>query len=258
LVVAEVQLVGRFTIVAKTRRTNATLRYEFGPLIYVDLYDKELKESFSFAIDDSPSSRDKLTALINQGAGADADYLRLLQKIRKPVTQGEYFAKLAKNELTLKELQRAVQLSRSKKFDRKTLREYRSRIISLVRPVLEAGRRWERIHVVYCKTPEHHVFLIFEGATLDGGSIFLKSAIFVSEFGVKALDPHIYIEYAIYRYLLGDRKQLERWLEKGPKYDLKTILDWLRQEEESGTLRVIDEELYAFLKSVISLQLIAC
>jgi len=112
--------------------------------------------------------------------------------------------------------------------------------------------------VVYCKTPEHHVFLMFEGPTLDGESVLLKSAIFASEFGVKALDSNIYIEYAIYRYLLGDRKQLERWFEKGPKCDLKDILEWMRQEEESGALRVIDEELYAFLKSVISLQIIAC
>jgi hypothetical protein len=257
--VAEVELVGRYEVVAKTERTRTTLKYEYGPLIYVDLYDLELKESFIFAIYDCPSSREKLTALINQGVGADADYLRFLQKIRKPVTQSEYFAKLARGELTLQELQRAVKLSRSKKFDRKTLREYRSRIISLVRPVLEAGRRWwERIHVAYCKTPEHHVFLMFEGPTLDGESVLLKSAIFASEFGVKALDSNIYIEYAIYRYLLGDRERLEKWLEKGPKYDLKTILEWMRQEEESGTLRVIDEELYAFLKSVISLQIIAC
>jgi hypothetical protein len=219
----------------------------------------ELKESFSFAIYDGPLFREKLTALINQGAGADADYLKFLQQIRKPVTQSEYFAKLARGELTLQELQRAVKLSRSKKFDRKTLREYRSRVISLVRPVLEAGRRWwERVHVAYCKTPEHHVFLVFNGTTLDGESVFLKSAIFVSEFGVKALDSNIYIEYAVYRYLLGDRERLEKWLEKGPKCDLKAILEWMRQEEESGSLRVIDEELYAFLKSVISLQLIAC
>jgi len=257
--VAEVELVGRYEVAVKTERTRTTLKYEYGPLIYVDLYDLELRESFPFAIHDGPSSREKLTTLINQGVGADADYLRSLQRIRKSATQSEYFARLARGELTFRELQRAVKLSRSKKFDRETLREYRSRIIGLVRPVLEAGRRWwERIHVAYCKTPEHHVFLMFEGPTLDGESVLFKSAIFASEFGVKALDSNIYIEYAIYRYLLGDRKQLERWLEKGPKCDLKDILEWMRQEEESGALRVIDEELYAFLKSVISLQIIAC
>ena len=256
---AEVELVGRYEVAVKTERIRTTLKYEYGPLIYVDLYDLELRESFSFAIHDSPASREKLTALINQGVGADADYLRSLQRIRKPVTQSEYFEKLARGELTLQELQRVEKLSRSKKFDRKTLREYRSRVISLVRPVLEAGRNWwERIHVAYCKTPEHHVFLMFEGSTLDERSVHLKSAIFASEFGVKVLDSNIYIEYAIYRYLLGDRERLEKWLEKGPKCDLKDILEWMRQEEKSGSLRVIDEELYAFLKSVISLQIIIC
>ena len=256
---AEVELVGRYEVAVKTERIRTTLKYEYGPLIYVDLYDLELKESFSFAIYDCPSSREKLTALINQGVGADADYLRSLQRIRKPVTQSEYFARLARGELTLRELQRAVKLSRSKKFDREVLKEYRSRAMRLVRPVLVAVERWSRSHVVYYKTPEHHVFLRFVGPELDGEWVYLSAAIFISEFGAKALETNIYSEYAIYKYLLeSDKKLLEKWMAKSSEDGLRTFLSWLRHEEEEGALRVIDEELYAFLKSAISLQIIAC
>jgi len=175
------------------------------------------------------------------------------------VTQSEYFAKLARGELTLQELQRAVKLSRSKKFDREVLKEYRSRAMRLVRTVLVAVERWSRSHVVYCKTPEHHVFLRFVGSELDGEWVYLSAAIFISEFGVKVLETSIYSEYAIYKCLLeSDKKLLEKWMAKSSEDGLRAFLSWLRQKEEEGTLRVIDEELYAFLKSVLSLQIIAC
>jgi hypothetical protein len=256
--VAELKLVGTRTFVVETAHTTATLRYNVD-LIYVDLYDRELGETFSFAVYDSIDSRDKLETLINQGVGADADFLRLLQGIQKPETQAGYFAKLARGELTLKELQKAVRLSKSKKFDRNVLRDYRRSAIRLLRPVLVAREGWERTHVAYCKTSDHHVFLMFVGPTLDEESVALLDAIFVSEFGVKVLATNIYSEYAIYKYLLGtDRESLEKWMAKSPEGYLRNVLGWLRRKEENGTLQVIDEELYAFLKSVLSLQIIAC
>jgi hypothetical protein len=255
---AEVRLVGWHMLELKTARTTVTLKYE-GGLIHVNLYDIELREEFSFTTYDRSASRDKLEALINRGVGADAEYLRLLQEIRNPETQAEYFAKFANGELSLKELQKVAKLSRAKKFDRETLREYRSLVIRLVQPVVEVRKEWDQAYVAYCKTPEYHLFLVFRGLTLNGESSVLKNAIFVSEFGAKELRTKIYSEYAIYKYLLeADRKPLEKWLSKGTEYGLGIILGWLRREEENGTLQVIDEELYAFLKSVLSLQIIAC
>lgn len=254
---AEVRLVDWHMLEIKAARTTVTLKYE-GDLIHVNLYDIELREEFSFTTYDHTASRDKLEALINRGVGADADCLRLLQEVKKPETQAEYFEKLAKGELTLKELQKVAKLSRAKKFDRETLREYRSLVIRLVRPVVEVRKEWKQAYVAYCKTPEYHLFLVFRGPTLNGESFVLTNAIFVSEFGAKELRTKIYSEYAIYKYLLeADRKPLEKWLSKSTEYGLRIILGWLRQGEEEGTLRVIDEELYAFLKSVLSLQILA-
>jgi hypothetical protein len=257
---AEVRLVDWRMLIIKTARTTVTLKYE-GDLIHVNLYDIELREEFSFTTYDHSASRDKLEALINRGVGADADYLRLLQEIRRSETQADYFRILAEGRLKLKELQKAVKLSTSKKFSRKVVNEYGRAVVRLLRPVLVMGDGWRRKHVGYRKTPEYHVFLIYARSTLDEQSIDPIVAIFVGGFGVKALKiiNRCYIEYAVYKYLVeSDTSLLEKWMSKAPGANLNEIIDLLRQGEENGTLHVIDEELYAFLKSAISLQILVC
>jgi hypothetical protein len=136
------------------------------------------------------------------------------------------------------------------------LEEYNQRVLQMVRPVLEGVRSGWDTCIGYLNTSEYHVFLIYEVSPFDGYPD-LNSAIFFDGNDVRVVFSSKTADYAVYKYLVDNDKSLLAGFIETSKRDeneeiwLRNVYDWIREEEEKGTLTIIDKELYDFFKLVI-------
>jgi hypothetical protein len=134
------------------------------------------------------------------------------------------------------------------------LEEYNQRVLQMVRPVLEGERSGWETCIGYLNTSEYHVFLIYM-ISLDGYPD-LHSAIFANEDDVRVVFSSKTADHAIYKYLVDNDKSLlagfiDSKRDEHEEIWLRNIYDWIREEEEKGSLTIIDKELYDFFKLVI-------
>jgi hypothetical protein len=256
---AEVRLLSYPELEVETPACRVRLGYTTYYCIHATILDKRLNEEFEITVYDvGDSSKAKLEEIINRGVNdRDAKFLRLIQQIHREITQATYFDRFAKNDLTIRELEKIVKLSRAKKFRVYVVEKYAKMIMDRFTKVCsfkEYG--WSRLTMLYGEAGDYRFILIMDSDDYD-----LMCAIVMNDFGTKAIkckmDIRNYVAYAIYTYIIDGRTDLfNKWLKKGTE-DLGEVFSLLNKNEKEGTLTIYDKELYDFIKSAITMYAIA-
>jgi hypothetical protein len=259
---AEVRLLSYPELEVETSACRARLEYKIISGYYcisATIFDKRLNEEFGItAYANVDSSKAKLEEIINKGVSdKDAKFLRLIQSIYRAKTQAKYFDRFAENDLTIRELEKIVKLSRANKFRGYVVEEYTKMIKNrFIRVCSFIECRWVRFTMLYGEAGDYRFILIIDSDYND-----LMNAIIMNDFGTKVIkckrDYRNYVAYAIYTYIIDGRTDLfNKWLKNGSE-DFSEIFRLLDKNEKEGTLTIYDRELYDFIKSAITMYAIA-
>jgi hypothetical protein len=259
---AEVRLLSYPELEVETSACRARLEYKVISAYYcirATIFDKRLNEQFEItAYANADYSRAKLEEIINKGVNdRDTKFLRLIQQIYREITQAKYFDRFAENNLTIRELEKIVKLSRANKFRGYVVEEYTKMIKDRFIQVCSFNEcRWIRFTMLYGEAGDYRFILIIDSYYND-----LEYSIVMNDFGVKVIkcikDYRNYVAYAIYTYIIDGRTDLfNKWLKEGSE-DFSEIFRLLDKNEKEGTLTIYDRELYDFIKSAITMYAIA-
>jgi hypothetical protein len=271
---AEVRLVGKREIEVETEACIARIDYDYQPgFVFVDLFDKRLSEHFVIMMRDDERSRKKLEKLINEKVSEEeAELLRVIQSFSTMKTQASYFERFAKGELMLEDALKGIRRNKDnymKYMTAKYLRELEKRF----RLVFTVGRDWTyQMKVLYGEVGDAR-FVLF----VDRGREIRLSYVMV----IRDSEVNLYVvgsghltetTYAIFKYIVdggGGRLSEADFRcfhinDRGEKVpcgglaeaDFEWFLYFLKKHEEWGTLSVHDKELYDFIKSIATMNVI--
>jgi hypothetical protein len=246
-------MVGRREIEVETQACIARIDYAYNPgFVFVNLFDKRLSEHFVVMMRDYEWSRKKLEKLINEGVSEEeAELLRIIQSFSSSKTQASYFERFAKGELMLENALKSIRRNKDnymKYMTAKYLKELEKRF----RPVFTVGRDWtHQMKALYGEVGDARFVLFVDG----GREIRLSYVMVIRDSEVKlyavGLGHLTETTYAIFKYIVdgGGRGLSEE--------DFEWFLNFLEKHEERGTLSVHDKELYDYIKSIVTMNVIA-
>jgi len=255
---AQVEILGYYSMFFSTDACDVSMDLYTPDYAKFAVNDKTHNENFVITADlRYKNSLNKVNEILNNGVkDSDIEYLRLLQRIKRPQTRAEYFEKFASGQLKLKELQRAVKLSTSKKFSSSYVEEMRKLFCKESHLIGRIKKYWEIFEIYFRKAGElQFVLLLHE-------NYGLHHALVIGEFGVVHLDceddlrrANEYVECAIYNYILHGKRKLDKWLKEGSE-DPSKFLYALKKLEEEGRVEIYNRDLYNSVKSLVTLAVI--
>jgi hypothetical protein len=257
------------TIEVETQACVARLSYFNKGFISLMLFDKSLSEIFVLDVYDHYNSWLKLEKLINDGVGAEAEYLRLIQSFETSESQAKYFDRFAKNQLTLNSLMKIVK-KRKENYIKYIIAKHFKEVERKFRPVFDIAYRdyvFDRIKVLYGEVDGLRLALFISLAEiwLMGRIPVRPSYVFLfGEMGValkrcygnpsRTSDQ---IAYGIFKSIVeSDSRGLELLCRELQDEDPKYLLDLLKKAERDGRLFILDNDLYNYIKSLIAMNAI--
>jgi hypothetical protein len=272
---ATFRMVGRHEIEVETQACKVRIDYAYEPgFVFVNLFDKGLSEHFTIHTYDNEHSRRKLEKLVNEGASEEeAEFLRIVQSFSTPKVQANYFDRFAKGELTLENALKGIRHNKDnymKYMTAKYLKELEKRF----RLVSTVGRDWtHQMKVLYGEVGDAR-FVLF----VDRGREICLSYVMVirdSEVSLYSVGLGHLTEttYAIFKYIVdgGGRGLSEADFrcfhidDRGGKVpcgglseaDFEWLLNFLKDYEQRDQVVVHDKDLYDFIKSIATMNVIA-
>jgi hypothetical protein len=257
------------TIEVETQACVALLIYFNKGFISLRLFDKSLSEIFALDVYDHYDSRLKLEKLINDGVGAEAEYLRLIQSFGTSESQAEYFDRFAKNQLTLNDLMKVVK-KRRENYIKYIIAKHFKEVERKFRPVFEiaySDHAFDRIKVLYGEVDGLRLalFISFAEIWLMGRIPVRPRYVFLfGEMGVALKECYgnpsktsDQIAYGIFKSIVeSDSRDLELLCRELRDEDPKYFLDLLKKAERDSRLFILDNDLYNYIKSLIAMNAI--
>jgi hypothetical protein len=256
---ATFRMVGRREIEVETQACIARIDYAYDPgFVFANLFDKGLSEHFTILTYDNECSRKLLEKLVNEGASEEeAEFLRIVQSFSSPKTQARYFEKFALGELTLESALRAVKRRKETRM-RYMAAKYFKELEKRLRLVCMMGRDWTHpMKVLYGDVGDTRLVLFVD----RGREIRLDHVMMVrdSEVNLYAVNWDHLTEttYEIFKYIVDGGGEGGRVPREGlSEADFEWLLDTLKEYEEWGTILVNDKELYDYIKSIATMNVI--
>jgi len=263
------RMVGQREIEVETQACIARIDYAYMPgFVFVNLFDKRLSEHFTILTYDNEHSQRKLEKLVNEGASdEEAEILRIVQSFSAPKTQASYFDRFAKGELTLKGALRGMK-GRKEVRMRYMAAKYFKEVERRFRLVCTIGRDWARLmKVLYgevggtrlvlfvdrIKTPKLSYVMVIRDS-----SVALYWAGWSRSKSVDSVED--YITYTIFKCTVDGGREIVRVLNEElelSESDCRSLLHFMKNQEEWGSIVVHDRELYDFIMSVVTMNAIA-
>jgi hypothetical protein len=253
------RMVGRREIEVETQACIARIDYSYDPgFVYVILFDKGLSERFEILTYDDPWSRRLLEKLVNEGVSEEeAEFLRIVQSFSSPKTQSRYFERFALGELTLESALKGVKRRKEARM-RFMAAKYLKEVEKRFRRVCTLGSHWTHlIEVLYGEVGDTRLVLFVKREGVP--SLRYVMVIRDSEVNLYAVgwDHLTETTYAIFKYIVDGGGEEGRMPREGlSEEDFGWLLDTLKEYEEGDTVLLHDRELYDFIKSIATMNVI--
>jgi hypothetical protein len=213
---------------------------------------------------DTEHSRRKLEKLVNEGASEEeAELLRIIQSFSTPRTQASYFDRFAKGELTLEGALKSMKRSKEARM-RYMAAKYFKEVERRFRLVCTVGSSWTRLmKVLYGEVGGTRLVLFVDRAKTPKLSYVVAirdSSVAVYWAGWSRSKSGDYITYTIFKCVVDGGREMGRVLHEElelSELDFKSLLDFMKSQEEWDSIVVYDKELYDFIKSIAAMNVIA-